>query len=118
MSSEMELHHTAEPEVQVQLAAAKELNYTLRKEFGNKERQNSQIRTDMQSLNDLYHTVNNKLLSAEKDLSASLKENQALKKFKDSDAALKIQINQELQVNALLQVHLQDLREANVVVIN
>jgi hypothetical protein len=118
MSNEIEVHHTVQPEVEIQLAAAKELNYTLRKEFGNTERQNSQIRSDMQSLNDLYHTVNNKLLSAEKELSTSLKENQILKKFKNSDASLKVQISQELQVNALLQVQLKDLREANEVVFN
>ena len=41
-------------EVENQCSAAKEMNYNLRRTMGDMERQNAQLRSDMQSLNDMY----------------------------------------------------------------
>ena len=52
-------------ELSNQLAAAKEMNYSLRKASGELERQNSQLRVDMQSLNDLYYVGHKQFLEAQ-----------------------------------------------------
>ena len=41
-------------EVENQCSAAREMNYNLRRTMGDMERQNAQLRSDMQSLNDMY----------------------------------------------------------------
>ena len=43
------------PELENELSATKEMNYGLRRSMGDLERQNAQLRHDMQSLNDIYH---------------------------------------------------------------
>jgi chromosome segregation ATPase len=51
------------PDLQSQVAAAKEMNYSLRRTMGELERQNAQLRHDMQSLNDIYHSEHAQFLS-------------------------------------------------------
>ena len=64
MSREMPLPGN-DAELSNQLAAAKEMNYSLRKASGELERQNSQLRVDMQSLNDLYYVGHKQFLEAQ-----------------------------------------------------
>ena len=59
------------PDLQSQVAAAKEMNYSLRRTMGELERQNAQLRHDMQSLNDLYHSEHAQFLSMQQTKQAA-----------------------------------------------
>ena len=56
---------TRVPELENQVAAAKEMNYGLRRTMGDLERQNAQLRNDMQSLNDIYHSEHNQFVNVQ-----------------------------------------------------
>ena len=53
------------PELENQISAAKEMNYGLRRTMGDLERQNAQLRNDMQSLNDIYHSEHNQFVNVQ-----------------------------------------------------
>ena len=87
---EAELFRERVPQLENEVAAAKEMNYGLRRSMGDLERQNAQLRHDMQSLNDIYHTEHREYINMQQARQNS--DNEVLR-LKHELAFAKSQIN-------------------------
>ena len=118
MSREM-LLLSKDAELSNQLAAAKEMNYGLRKASGELERQNCQLRVDMQSLNDLYYVGHKEFLEAQIEVKSLLnvkeQNKHLLAQVSQLDAHLEIARNAQTSANSekdiIMQQHQLELNK-------